>query len=673
MSPTYDIVPHRLIPGVSGVGDAENLTWTNNNAGGYGSAEWDQRSDPPAKGDEITIVSEGVHVFEGKVASVSGGVGERLSYHVTCYGRADELKINEAYAGIFVDRDLAQWRLADCANWSAAPDFQINVLADNNRLTFSWPETDKLIVDRSDADDFIETTGDGTISAVGPGHATHYVHVGNSLPHWSRADFAAPKVLWSAACYQIGDGASTNKITGLSFDALWNLNTPKLDAKKTPDYTSPIGPPDEKHGHRFSVYPKINYWTGFYGLSEPPENCFLGVYVCDAVSDLPVTNPLAMRTDPHLLHRFDARTKLSNVPSIGPRKPGQDRGDRSADDEVAAIKLRFPCEGKVVVFYATYLPVQLPMNLGHRYSKNADHLVRTEWVAVNRIYSEPGQYVEIRNLSVYSQGYESQADGSDDLADVFRIVFPTCECAAMPLPAAVGDNAPTSIVIRERKTQLAAITELLALYPMEMCWGVWEDGVLKIEHDSGSVSLGDEPGVDTSGAAQTDEGAVDLVLVSFVPKSEDAGVGELVLNSVALLLVDKDGAVTYPGDDWAPAAGVRVGFIDASGQASSEIAAARIGQMEAITRRPGKWAGQVVARGIAGASAFRPGKTLDAPGVAGALITGATVAVDSDTVTFALGSSGYRFRFPERVPGRPLTAAPPGISTAAQSRRNLRG
>ena len=298
--------------------------------------------------------------------------------------------------------------------------------------------------------------------------------------------------------------------------------------------------------------------------------------------------------------------------------------------------------------------------------------MRTKWVAVNRIYSEPGQYVEIRNLSVYSQGYESKADGSDDLADVFRIIFPTCECEAMPLPAAADEGAPTSIAIRNRTTQLAAITELLALYPMEMCWGVWEEGVLKIEHDAGSVSLSDEPGVDTSGAAQTDEGAVDLVLVAYVPKSEDAGAGELVLDSVALLLVDKDGAVTYPGDDWTPAEGVRVGFIDASGQASSEIAAARIGQMEAITRRPGKWAGQVVARGIVGASTIRPGKTLGAPGVAGALITSTTVAVDSDTATFALGSSGYRFRFPERVPGRPLTAAPPGLSAQSLPGRHGR-
>ena len=31
-------------------GDAENLTWTNNNAGGYGSAEWDQRSDSAGEG-----------------------------------------------------------------------------------------------------------------------------------------------------------------------------------------------------------------------------------------------------------------------------------------------------------------------------------------------------------------------------------------------------------------------------------------------------------------------------------------------------------------------------------------------------------------------------------------------------------------------------------------------
>jgi hypothetical protein len=195
-----------------------------------------------------------------------------------------------------------------------------------------------------------------------------------------------------------------------------------------------------------------------------------------------------------------------------------------------------------------------------------------------------------------------------------------------------------------------------------MVWGVWEDGVLTIEHDAGSVSLSDEPGVDTTGASLSDEGAVDLVLVAYVPKQEaPAAAGTLVVDSVSLLLVDKDGAVTYPADDWTPAEGERVGFVDATGAATSELAAARIGQLEAIARRGDQWTGGVSAKGVAGASLMRPGKTLTAPGVSGALITQTTVAVDADQVSFSLGNTGYKFRFPAKVPGRPLTAAPPGL------------
>lgn len=652
MSPTYDIIPHRLIPGISidSASAPENLTVTNNNAGGYGSAEWDQRSNPPAVGEPVVITSEGVNIFEGKVASVTSGIGERTMHHITCVGRQDDLKQDETFAGVFVDRDLAQLRLHDCGNWAAAPGFEISVSAEDNRLLFSWPETDKLIVDRGDPDDE---------------DAVKYEHDGNALPpHWKKSDFPRPKALWTAAVYLLGDGATTHSITGISFEAVWNLGTPKLDAKKTADYTSPIGPPDEKYGHRFARYPKINYWLDFYRLKKPPDNAFLGVYVCDSADELPVTDPFAMRTDPHLLHRFDAHTRLTGRPRIEPRRPGEDRGAKPFSLAVEPLKLRFSCRGKMLVIYAAYLPVRLPYNLATRYSRKADHLVRTKWVATNRIYAEPGQYVEIRNLSICSQGYESKADGSDDLADVFRIMFPGCECEAMPLPSPLEDTAPTSIAVRSRTTKLAAISELLSLYPSPMCWGIWEDGVLKIESEAGTFELTDEPGVDTTQAAKSDEGAVDLVMVTYTPKprSSLSDVGTLAVDSAALLLVDAEGNVAIPNEHWRLLPGVVVAHIDARGTANSMAAAARIGQLEAIARRRGQWRGQVVLRGIEGASAIRPGMTLSGAGLDGALVTSVTVSVDDDTVTLALGSSGYLPRFGGRIPGKPATAAPPGLA-----------
>ena len=665
MTPIRDIVPHRLKGNVSVSCQADpiNLTWRDDNAGGYSSAEWDTYEDPPAVGEKAIVISEGVHSFEGRVDAVSDGVGERKLPHVVCYGNADDLKGNETMEGVFVDRDLTQWQIADCRNWQAAPDFEIAAAVEGSSLLFAWPETDKLMVDRSESD-AAASTDVNMVVVEGTSVATHYNHIGNGMPPgWSRSHFAPPKILWTMAYYKLAGGATTHRITGLAFDAYWDLSTPKLDAKKTPDYNNPIGPPDEKYGHRFATYPKVNYWTDFAGIPLASlRSAFCGVYCCDSPGDLPVTDPQAMRQDPHLLHKFDARSKLSNRSSNAGRATGDDCGERTGGEVKDPLKMFLPCDGKMICVYAAYLAVQVPMNLGHRYSENADHLVRTKWVAVNRLFAEPGQFVELRNVSVYSQGYRSKDDGSDDLADVFEIAFPGCEVESMPLPGATDDASPTSIAIRQRTSKLAAIPELLALYPTAMCWGIWEDGILKIEHDAGSVSLSDEPGVDTTGAALSDEGAVDLVMVTYVaPQTSAAAVGSFVTDELAVLLVDKDGAATYPDDDWEPEEGQRVAHIDATGQAQSELAAARIGQLEAIARRRSQWTGTVTAKAIAGASTFRPGKTLAAPGIDGALITGVSVDVNSDVVTLSLGATGYRTRFPAKVPGRPLSAAPPGI------------
>jgi len=228
----------------------------------------------------------------------------------------------------------------------------------------------------------------------------------------------------------------------------------------------------------------------------------------------------------------------------------------------------------------------------------------------------------------------------------------------MPLPAPIDDTAPTSIVLRDATTKLAAITDLLSLYPAEMCWGVWEDKVLKIQHEAGSVSIGDQPGVDTSGAALSDEGAVDIVVVEFSPTMPTPAPGALQLTSTAFLTVDVGGAYELVEDGWEPGEGVRATKIDATDYAHSEIAAARAGQMVAISRRADQWTGSVSLHAIAGASAVRPGRLLSAPGISGALITQTTCDVDGDLVTFSLGNTGYIGRFPERVAGKPLTASP---------------
>ena len=623
---TYAIIPHRLIPGVSGVSsDAQNLSVTNNNAGGFGTAEWDALSAPGlAKGSAVTIGLEGATVFEGKVASVTTGIGEKLSYHVSCVGHFDEFKEDETVEGVFVDRDLNQWVGIGCENWSVWPEGEIG-LDTSNGLRFTWPEADKVICYQSE-------TG------------TTYDHVGNALPHWDVSDFPPAPALWTGAYYKI---AGSKTITGLSFEALTFMMRGDMATMQTPDYTNPIGPPDEKYGHRFSKYPKIGYWSDFcglgHGLAGTPPNAFVGVYMCDDVADLPTTDPVAMYYDgAHLLQRW----RVGDYEGVWNFAP------------------RYVYSGKVIVFYAAYLPVRLPFNLGTKYSKNADHLVRTKWVARNRLYVSPfmktAQYMRIDHLSVYSQGYESGADGSDDLADVFAILFPGSVCDSMPLPAPIDDTAPASIVLRpDSRTLCSAVPELLALYPVDMNYGWWEDGVLTITRDAGEVSIADVPGVDTTGAALSDEGAVDLVQVAFSPTDAvTPQPGQLIVPQTAYLTVDLSGAYDLVPDDWQPAAGQRVAYIDATGTATSEVAAARIGQATAIARRPAQWTGNVNLHAIVGATAMRPGKTLSGAGITDALITSQSINVDGDSVSLSLGNTGYMGRFPARVAGKPLSAHP---------------
>jgi hypothetical protein len=638
---TYGVIPHRLIPGVAGVpADASGLTVTNNNAGGFGSAEWDQDIAPSvAKGDAVAIDLED-RVFEGKVASVSGGIGPQLAYHVACVGRFREHTLDETVHGMFVDRDANQWQSLS-GNWGIWPEGEVSVEL-QGCVSFSWPMVDETICHES-------ATG------------TAYSHVGNSVPHSVISDYPAADPLWSAAAYQ---WQANKTITGFSVEVDGRLGTGSMYAMTTPDYTNPIDPADPPHGRRHSTYPQFNYWSDFYRLAATPSPYYVGAYVCDALADLPSADPVAMRTDPHLLQRFDAPLFIyANDP----------------------LKLRFAFEGRYLVLYTAYLPVRLPLNLDTRYSKNADHLVRTQWCARNRLYlPNTGQnsftqefifpsVLNFRKLSVYAQGYESAPDGSDDLADAFRIIFPTGVFDSMKLPAPIDDSAPTSIGLRTPTTEAAAVPELLSLYPLDMPWGWWEDDVLTITADAGTVSVSDEIGVDTRGAAQTDEGAVDLVLVEYAPTPAAAEPGAMQLAQTAFLTVDKDGAYEVVDADWKPGAGVRCAYRDATGEASSEVAAARIGQAIAIERRAGQWTGSVSLTAIMGASAIRPGKMLSGPGIAGAIITQTTVDVGADQVTLALGSAGYRGRFPERVPGKPDTARPGGDHDGPRTIKPRRG
>jgi hypothetical protein len=648
-----------MVPGatVSCSSRPENLRVDNTNAGGFGTADWTQRDEPPAEGEPVTIDAGGERIFEGRIVSAPmAQTGERKVYAVSAIGHFNEYAIDEAYQGVFVDRDFARWKVSECPNWAAAPEHQI-VVDTSKGLSFLYPDGDKVIVDRSDPED---------------SWATKYDHTGNAVPKYSSSDFAPPKNLWTAATYSLAEGLSGDTITGVALEVLFDFSTPMLDAKKTPDYTNPIGPPDAKYGHRFAKYPKVNYWTKFYGMAKPPSIAFAGLYCLDDPAELPVNDAKAMMKHESLVYLFPPRHRYSSRYRYGdnPVRSGGQNHDReftnddgtvvdATDDKTALppLKLEFETSGKTLVLYSTYLPFRRPMNLGTKYSTQADHLVRTKWVAVNRVYCDPGMHLEVSKVAVFSQGYKTEG-GVDDVGKALGIMFPDSDVPKLELPADPDDGSATgSIVIPPFTNKLDATARLLALFPGTPSWGFWEDKKLVVDLEPETYAIRDEPGVSVN-ATKTSDGAVDWMLVAYTPEPP-AYVGEgLVLNLPRLIAVDKDGTVGDPLAGWTPDEGSRLGFLDASGMASSAAGAARIGQLAALQRQPDQWVGTVALKAISGACAARPGLKLSGAGIEDALITMQSIDVDQDTVTLTLGPLGYVGRFAPAVPGSPYTANP---------------
>ena len=644
MSGTQGIIPHRLIPGasVSIAPGAINLSLKNLEAYGFGSADWDQYEAPPAEGDEVTVTLEGGVAFFGKVKTVSDGVGERILYHVSCAGRADELKFNGAIEGVFIDRDLAQWRATD-SGWEGWPDGQISVEI-TDKLAFFWPTiepdsgTDLVLVDTSEPQ-----TGYGS-------------YAGNVTPPFDVTDFPAGKALWTAAYYQIGGGATSKRISSVSFVPVADFTQSAIDALTTPDYNAPIPPvvptgedadfygTTEVEKNHFATYPDMPLWSGLYGATAP-ENGFLGVYACDDLADLPTERPEAMEGDSHLVYKFAHCLYES------------------------ASRVSIDVDAKYVVFYAAYKPIRCPESQLAWYSLDAAHLVRQAWFARTRLMAQRGQWAFIYGMEVCAQGYKPLTPGGDDdLARVFRILAPGCDVKPMILPHPLDGSPGTTIALRNATTLPAAVADLLAMYPVDVSYGWWEDDVLRIrELPDGAYAVRDEPGVDTTGAGTSSEGAVDLVLVSYMAPAATPVAGKLAVAAPSFLTVDKEGAYELVDESWTPGATDRVVSIDGTG-ASGILAAARMGQSVAIEQRPDQGCGSVTLKAIAGASLVRPGRALSGPGVAAdTVITGVSVEVGSDTVTLDLGHSGYVGRFPANSAGVPLSTTPTNPNKSATS------
>ena len=659
---THAVIPHRLIPGttVSLCAKPIGLRVTDLEAYGYGTADWDQYEAPDfAVGAAVTVTIEG-GTWVGAVKTISDPdmVGERLLYHVSCAGPCDALKADETVEGVFIDRDLSQWRTAD-SGWEGWPEGQINVSL-TDKLAFFWPTiepdtgTDLVLVDTS-----ASKTGYGD-------------YMGNVAPAFDVSDFPVGKTLWSAAYYQIGGGATSKRISRVSFQPVADFSQAGIDALTTPDYNAPIPPdtvpegedPDffgttEAEINKFATYPDMNLWIGLYGLgsytdsvhySPPatlgraPDNCFLGVYAVDDLAQLPTADPEGMEKSPYLIYKF-AHVRYES-----------------------SGRVTIDVDAKFIVFYAAYKPIRFPENQCAWYSWEAAHLLRSAWCARTRYMAQRGQWAYVYGLEVCAQGYEPlQPGGSDDLARAFRLLDPACDVQPMILPHPIDGSPGTTIAIRNATTLPAAVADLLSLYPRDMSYGWRADGLRIREKPDGAYVVTDEPGVDTTGAGTTSEGAVDLVLVSYMKPTGTPAPGTLAVSSPSFLVVDKDGNYTLVDETWEPTAGQRVVTIDATAE-TGLLAAVRKGQSVAIERRPEQGCGSVTLKAIAGASAVQAGCALGGPGIAAdTAVTSVSVDVGSDTVTLELGHSGFVGRFAPNSPGVPMSTTPTNGAKPATS------
>ena len=593
---------------------SEGVNFSTSAWGGYGTCSYDLRppSTPPSYGDLVTI---GGTLYQGRVVNVpemlvtsasqeeDGDVVVSATYHVVCEGAARELGRDEAFAMAFRDRDLSEWQVSDCGEaWSAIGDgFLINASLEGSiRLTGASPE--ELMCYRGP-----------TAGAL----VKHYTsHTGNSPPASVRADFPDPKgvPVWSAAWYLIQDGLTDDVISMLSCTAEWNTLTPLQDALTVPDLDNPnpdpkTGLPDPVHGNRFATYPNLNMWTEFYGMTPP--GCFYGgIYACDDPLDLPVNDPLAMYSDAHCLHQFSVRTSGS-------------------------VDLELGVSAKLLCVYSSYRPIQRPVWLSEVYDEDEDHLVRTEWCALNRYYAEAGGFIELTKVIVLANGFMA---GCNDLAAVFPKMIEGATCVSSP----VSEEA--SIMVRPFTTRLAAIEDLLALTDQPRVWGCWEDGMLDIAEDYGAVAFDPAaPGVSVDAQLAID-GAVETCTVVYQPHDSQGAVS------------DRLGAAFVPHVTTvggAPAE--RNAFRDASGTAHSLAAAYMEGTDEIAKRGYKTWDGQIGLEDISGGMAVRGGQKVTCGAAEDALVTGTSVDLDSKTATLTLGSYGYKpklkFLSARRLPG----------------------
>ena len=605
MSPAQDSRVHTMKPGVAvscggaGVDDlVEGLTWTTTAAGGFGSCSFTLRGEgaaPPSYGSVVEI--GGGSLYRGRVVNRPdlAITGEEVSYQVICDGEAKEYGRDDGFAMAFRDRDLAQWQVADAGEaWAPlGSDFKLSVSLQGS-LRVSGPALEQIV-------DYVSLHAAPGITYGPPWYA-------NAPPPCPPSECNAPLPVWSAAWYHLQDGVTDDRVSSFKVRAAWDTRTPLQDALVVSDLDNPLGEPDPDHGYRFATYPELDRWTEFYGIATPPGCFWGGIYCCEEDGQLPLHDPVAMYTDTRCLHRF---------------VPGQSSTGTDLD---------LPCDGKLLCLYVSYRPVRVPVWDAEVYDEAHDHLVRANWYAGNVYYAEPGLFIELTDVEVVCNEWEG-----DDLAPAFGLIFAECTCDVQATPV----DPEATIMVRPHTNRLATIEQLLALTDQPRVWGFYEWHVLRIREDFGDVSFdAEEPGVTVSAQLKVD-GAVSTCTVLYqVGAAQEPSGSTLGVNAPLITTVNKKGESTVDGEP--VARGQRNARIDVSATAGGLAAAQQQGQAEIVKRGYQEWEGSVGLRSIYGAPAVRAGQVVSCGAAAGALITGTSVNVDSDTVELTLGSHGYK-------------------------------
>ena len=674
------------IGGVNFTPWVENLTFGSGVSGGYGTCSMLLRGSTPVPNyeDVVYVYGNAQMLYKGAVVNVPSiaYTGEFVSYRIVCEGPARDYGKAKDFAMMFSDRDLSAWHQIDCQNWGEAPRLEITQATDVG-LRFQVPDIEEGLWPILDIQSLLANP-EGS-----PGVRGHYHQAGvipldtyygkrppAPLNGTYQRDFRDPKVLWSAYYYHINDGMTADVITRFKAKARYDLRTPGMDAMTIDDLNQPIlqaasapgvwpvvhATPDPDVGYAYATFEQINRWTDFHGV-ECPGSLWAGIYACDNPRDLPVKNPVKMFTDPHLKYQFKPHTFTEPVAY---EKDGlghivyDEMGHAVIATPAAEAEIDFDLgDGcKMLVFYCTYVPVQLPVESGYMMTNASTGVPElggmglptwSSYNALNRIYVEHGLYCEVRDTEVLANGYE----GNNDLGKAIGAITGGGEINNVFLAG------KPSIKIEPYTSKLAAIEQLVGMSNETLYWG-WDPDFFCVR-DRGSVTFDDTyPGV-TVDASIKNDGVVESATVIY----SDA-MGDLDDRRVLAAWVPNSKTFDIDGDGIVEPAETS-GLIDASHIACDEDCAAEIAQSYINQRGGGaQWEGSIKLQGIMGAPAVKVGTKVTCGDVVDAIVTSLSCDVDSDIVTLSLGGTGYEGRFPS-LPGQPSSAVPAHSAAGAGS------